>query len=149
MYNTSRDVTAPSLARPPPPSSPALSAPGEVSPCRSPSPSVSACAAGCRASPSPHARSEGADKEQERLRDLSFGVSEQLDYKTPLFLFFYLFFYFFIFTTSGLEKQPAIMSRGPEDASRLTESTYKVSEDTHTHTHTASKGITERGSSLS
>lgn len=35
-----------------------------------------------------------------------------------------------IFLTSGLEEQAAVMSRAPEDVSKLTESTYKVSDIT-------------------
>lgn len=36
----------------------------------------------------------------------------------------------YLFLTSGLEEQPAIMSRAPEDVSKLTENAYKVSEST-------------------
>lgn len=50
---------------------------------------------------------------------------------TIFFIFFYICCcFFFSLPTSGLEKQPAIMSRAPEDVSKLTESTYKVSEIT-------------------
>lgn len=101
-FNTSRDVTPCA----PPPSQPASKRTGKslgvpVSQSR-------ASEEGCSASPSPHVRREGADKDQDRLWDLSFGC--------------------FFFLTAWLEKQPAIMSREPEDVNKLTESAYKVSE---------------------
>lgn len=49
-------------------------------------------------------------------------------------LFFFLkknIFLFHFLPTSELEKQPAIMSRAPDEVSKLTESTYKVSDQLH------------------
>lgn len=136
LYNTSRDVT-PHLPPPPlallrPPHQ-LLNARGSLWVSQSVSQSVRASDDGSWASPCPHARSEGAHKAQDRLWDLLLGARQHLDYKTRFFLFIFFIsvaVFFFSLPTSGLEKQPAIMSRAPEDVSKLTESTYKVSEIT-------------------
>lgn len=42
-------------------------------------------------------------------------------------IYIFLFFYF-IFLNSEIKKQPAVMARDPEHVSKLTESTFKVSD---------------------
>lgn len=42
-------------------------------------------------------------------------------------IYFFIFFYF-IFLNSEIKKQPAVMARDPEHVSKLTESTFKVSD---------------------
>lgn len=44
-----------------------------------------------------------------------------------LCVYIFLFFYF-IFFNSEIKKQPAVMARDPEHVSKLTESTFKVSD---------------------
>lgn len=49
-----------------------------------------------------------------------------------LFFIYYLYcvyiFFYFIFFNSEIKKQPAVMARVPEHVSKLTESTFKVSD---------------------
>lgn len=108
------------LPRLPPPLRPKRT--GEV--CRCPS----ASAAGCWASLCPHARSEAADWEQNQLWDLSpFRVNTWIT-TNSFYLYFPLYLYLFLLFFCSRKTKPANMSRTPDGVSKLTESTYKVSE---------------------
>lgn len=89
------------------------------------------------------ARVQCTDTEQDSLWDLLLGPRQLLDYQvsfcSPLCCYFFKYniyivciyiFIFFIsfFFNSEIKKQPAVMARDPEHVSKLTESTFKVSD---------------------
>lgn len=89
------------------------------------------------------ARVQCTDTEQDSLWDLLLGPRQLPDYQvsfcSPLCCYFFnikfilcvyifLFLFYFIFLNSEIKKQPAVMARDPEHVSKLTESTFKVSD---------------------